>query len=946
MLKNSIAFILIAFCIFPSLTLPQNKIDLSGNWQFEIDPLDIGIKEKWYAKNFSDTIKLPGSMTENNKGDDVSLNTDWTGDIIDSSFFFETRYEKFRDPQNFKIPFWLQPIKHYVGPAWYKREFEVPAKWANKQLEIFLERCHWQSTVWIDDVLVGSENSLSTAHEFLTDNLSAGNHSITIRIDNRINEINPGVNSHSITDHTQTNWNGIIGELSITHKSKINIENIKISSNLRDKKIEIKTSINNLPNKVTDAKLRFIIRDIKENSNKILKEIESDIKIKSANDSVITIFDYENILSLWNEFEPNLYSLSAELVGNDFNDTKKEIFGIREISVDETQFRINGELTFLRGTLECSIFPKTGYPPMDTMEWTRIFKIAKSFGLNHMRFHSWCPPEAAFVAADKIGLYLEVESPSWANQGSSVGDGKPIDQYIYEESEKILEKYGNHPSFCFLLYGNEPAGKNHKDYLSKLVSHWKNIDNRRLYAGSAGWPSLEVNDFNSSYEPRIQLWGAGVNSIINAENPKSNFNFDKIIQASNKPIVSHEIGQWCVYPNFKEVKKYDGVLYPKNFEIFKEFLDNNNLSNLADDFLYASGKLQTLCYKADIEAALRTKNMGGFQLLDLHDFPGQGTALVGVLDPFWDEKGYVTAAEYSQFCNSTVPLAQFPKFIFNSSEKLDVPVEVAHFGSKPLLDVTPSWKILDMKNNILASGMLDKIDIPLGNDLNLGNIVYSLNSLQSPAMYRLEVTINNFKNDWDFWVYPYENDYAQLNESVKIVQELDSETIDYIESGGTVILTPIKGSIKNNKGGDIAVGFSSIFWNTAWTHNQPPHTLGILCNPKHPMLNEFPTQSFSNYQWWDAMSHSNAILLSELGANVEPTVRIIDDWFTARSLGLIVESKVGKGKIILTGIDLITDAEKRPEARQLLYSMLKYANSDSFNPPNVVEINKIKGLFN
>ncbi|MBK7106284.1 MAG: beta-galactosidase [Ignavibacteriae bacterium] len=946
MFKIFIYSVLINLTIMQSKIVSQKKIELNGIWQFKIDSLDVGIKEKWYLENFSETITLPGSMAENDKGNKISLKTNWTGDIVDSSFFKLSQYEKFRDPNNFKIPFWLQPKKHYVGVAWYKREISIPSDWINQDIEIFLERCHWQSTVWIDDILLGSDNSLSTPHKFNVKKLSTGKHFISIRIDNRINEINPGENSHSISDHTQTNWNGIIGEISINKKSVISIEQIKIYSDLTNEEIKIETIIQNETNKPVKCNLRFTIKNTNGalDSEK-LAVINSEINLNPLNDTIINKFNFSDVLYLWDEFTPNVYELSAELISENFYDAKNENFGLRKITVDKTQFRINENLTFLRGTLECAIFPKTGYPPTHVKEWERIFKIAKSFGLNHIRFHSWCPPKAAFTAADKIGLYLQIEAASWANQGSAIGDNKPIDEYIYRESKRIINEYGNHPSFCFLLYGNEPAGENQNEYLNKLVSFWKKYDNRRLYAGAAGWPEIEENDFISNFEPRIQLWGAGLNSIINSEPPKSNYNWDNIIQSKSKPIISHEIGQWCVYPNFKEMLKYDGVLFPENFEIFKSFLENNNLFNFADDFLYASGKLQTLCYKADIEAALRTKNMGGFQLLDLHDFPGQGTALVGVLDPFWDEKGYVTADEYSQFCNSTVPLAKFPKFVYSDNEDLVVPIEVAHFGFKPMENITPSWKIFDLQNNEIANGINEKTNIPIGNAINLGNIEYSLNQLNSPAMYRLEVRVDKYINNWNFWVYP-NSENTELNGDVKIVQEINDNILTYIENGGKVIITPKKGSIKNDKGGDIAVGFSSIFWNTAWTNKQPPHTLGILCNPNHPMLHEFPTQSYSNYQWWDAMSHSNAIILSELGNNIEPVVRIIDDWFTARSLGLIIEAKIGKGKIILTGIDLLTNSENRLEAKQLLNSMLNYAKSDSFNPTNEIQVNKIRDLFN
>ena len=132
--------------------------------------------------------------------------------------------------------------------------------------------------------------------------------------------------------------------------------------------------------------------------------------------------------------------------------------------------------------------------------------------------------------------------------------------------------------------------------------------------------------------------GAGLSSRINAKPPETVSDYTESISKFDVPVISHEIGQWCVYPNFNEMKKYTGVLKPRNFEIFRETLEENQMLDQANDFLVASGKLQTLCYKEDIESALRTPGFGGFQLLDLHDFPGQGTALIGVLDPFWEEK--------------------------------------------------------------------------------------------------------------------------------------------------------------------------------------------------------------------------------------------------------------------------------------------------------------------
>ncbi len=242
---------------------------------------------------------------------------------------------------------------------------------------------------------------------------------------------------------------------------------------------------------------------------------------------------------LWDEFNPNVYSMHLQLESAAGTFRQKIDFGMREFKVAGTRFEINGRPVFLRGTLECAIFPKTGYPAMDVKEWARIFNVIKAHGLNHIRFHSWCPPEAAFIAADKAGIYLQVECSNWANQGSSIGDGKPIDKWLYDEAESILDAYGNHPSFCLMAYGNEPGGKNQGKYLNGFVTHLKEEDSRRVYTGAAGWPPVDENEYYNNAAPRIQGWGQGLKSIINKKAPQTEFDYRGIIEKTPIPLVSH-----------------------------------------------------------------------------------------------------------------------------------------------------------------------------------------------------------------------------------------------------------------------------------------------------------------------------------------------------------------------------------------------------------------------
>ncbi|HSL85408.1 MAG TPA: glycoside hydrolase family 2 TIM barrel-domain containing protein, partial [Bacteroidales bacterium] len=607
-------------------------------------------------------------------------------------------------------------------------------------------------------------------------------------------------------------------------------------------------------------------------------------------------------------------------------------------------FKVNGSTVFLRGTTECCIFPLTGYAPTDYRSWEKVLKACRDYGLNHVRFHSFCPPEAAFQAADRIGIYFHVECGSWANQGSTIGSGGPLDQWIYNEGDRIIKEYGNHPSFCMLAYGNEPSGRNHREYLGELLTYWKSIDDRRVYNSAAGWPIIPENEYHIPSDPRIQRWGEGLKSVINGAPPQTMFDYREFVSKYDVPVVSHEIGQWCVYPGFREMSKYTGVLKPTNFEIFRETLEKNHMGDQADLFQLASGKLQALCYKADIEAAFRTPGFAGFQLLQLHDFPGQGTALVGVLDPFFEEKGYITPEDFRMFCNETVPLARLEKMTYRNDEQFKAEIEIAHFGPKPLINSEVVYHVTGADGGVIHSGSFPKENIETGNCIYVGLFSFGLSGIPKAEKLTLEVTVSNtsFRNKWDFWVYP--SDIEPVEGSVHVTDALDNRAEEVLRKGGSVLLLTY-GKVNKDKGAQVAIGFSSIFWNTAWTNNQAPHTLGILCNPEHPLFSNFPTEFHSNWQWWDPVTHSQAMIIDDLPAGLRPTIQPIDTWFENRRLSLAFEAKSGSGKLMVCSIDMKDDLDQRPVTKQLLSSLLDYMNSDSFDPEISVDLRQVRSLM-
>ncbi len=935
--------ILFLFLFLASCKQGSDIRDLSGTWKFRIDSMDQGVKDKWFGEAFpEDTLHLPGTLAGNGKGFPVDTNTVWTGQVVDQSWFTAEKYEKYRRPGNIKIPFWLQPDFYYVGPAWYQRSIRIPNAWEDQRIILTLERCHWETTVWIDGRKAGSNRSLGTPHRYDISGLARpGDHLLTIRVDNRM-IVDVGLNAHSVSDHTQGNWNGIVGKMTLEALPAVSLANIRVYPDISNGVVKIVGGVENSSQGAQETSLEVQVYP-HNGKGIVMSPVKITKDVPPGSEAFELIYPMGDSFLLWDEFSPNLYRmdiiLKMEKTGN--KELKEIIFGMREFKAQGNRLIINGRPAFLRGTLECAIFPKTGHPPLDVAEWQRIYRIIKSHGLNHMRFHSWCPPAAAFTAADMEGVYLYAECGAW----TEVGSGSSFDDWLYAESEQIVNEYGNHPSFVMMSYGNEPGGANQVAFLDDFVTYWKNKDSRRVYTSASGWPAVPSLDFHCRPEPRIQRWGEGLNSIINARPPQTRYDFADIINGSfpGKPVVSHEIGQWCVYPNFRETEKYTGNLKAKNFEIFKETLEANNLGHLADSFLLASGKLQALCYKADIEAALRTPGMAGFQLLDLHDFPGQGTALVGVLDPFWEEKGYITPEEYSLFCNPIVPLARMDKLIYNSLEIFQADIEISNFGPSDLKDVRGTMRILNPEGKVEKEEEWSSPAIPTGTNTVVGNMEWTLAGVTRPSRFTLEVTVGDRMNHWDFWVFPVEPDENEIN-VIPVFQSITPALVRLMDQGGSAILSLGPDGVAEEKGGSIALGFSSIFWNTAWTRGQAPHTLGILCNPSHPALKDFPTEYHSNWQWWDIVTQAKPIILDGLNPIPQPIVRIIDDWFTNRSLALVFEARVGNGKLILTGVDLAGSLDERPAARQLLLSLQRYLEEGGSMPVTSLTLDQVSGL--
>jgi hypothetical protein len=926
-----------------------DTMPLAGPWRFQLDRASAGVAERWCERRLPDTVRLPGTLPGQGIGDPVTVETKWIGGIIDKSFFTAPEYAAYRQPGNVKVPFWLQPETYYAGAAWFQRDIEVPAAWRGRRIVLTLERPHWQTRVWLDDREVGAADSLSTphVHDFGTAVLP-GKHVLTIRVDNSV-VVDVGENSHSISDHTQGNWNGIVGRIELTAGDPVWLEDVQVYPEIASRSVRVRAVLRNATGAAARGKISAFIEAGSGAAPLAVPPVSTNFNTAGDATPVELRVALGAGAQLWDEFSPALYRLRLEVRGEAGGVAvaggQQVTFGLREIATDGTQVVVNGRKVFFRGTLECCIFPKTGHPPVEVAEWKRILGVARAHGLNLLRFHSWCPPEAAFVAADEMGFYFHVEAASWPNQSTTLGAGKPVDAWLEAETNRILRAYGNHPSFVLMASTNEPGGgKSANAYLAQWVARHKAADPRRLWTSGAGWPELAENQFHVLPKPRVQAWGDGLKSRINAKPPETRTDYRDFVAARQAPVVSHEIGQWCVYPNFDEIPKYTGYLKPRNFEIFRETLAAHGMADQARDFLRASGKLQALCYKEDIESALRTPGFGGFELLDLHDFPGQGTALVGVLDPFWEEKGYITPAEYKRFCNATVPLARLERRVFTTADKLDAALEIVHYGPAALSGAVVAWRLVADDGRAVAQGRLPAVDVPTGRLTAIGRVELPLGSVVAPARYKLVVAVDGapFEIDWDVWVYPAAI-ATETPAGITLTDRLDAAAVAALDAGGTVVLAIPPARIKGDTRGPVALGFSSIFWNTAWTRRQAPHTLGILCDPKHPAFAAFPTDGHSNWQWWYLINGAGAMILDGLPRELRPVVQVVDDWVTNRKLGLAFESRVSRGRLLVCSFDLAKD--DNPVSRQMRASLFRYVDSADFAPKVTVSVEQVRSLM-
>ena len=943
------------------------RILLNGKWHVVLEDGTTG------------QMDLPGTLDENGIGHrDVGANQ-WHPDAvlgnaageIDKDAPIATRFTR----------------RHtYEGEARISRKITVP-DYGTDRLFVLAERARALRLLVDGEVCaVFRQGTLSTPYIFELTGTAPGEHEFTFLSDNSY----PGMpkaaicNSSAATDETQTNWNGILGECSMYTRPQNFIDSLRVYPRAVKKEeknkaggyvLDVCVELAPGAKKVyKDAKIILqsealaageledtqTLTEIISYSGEGLAEAGTD---KEENPKTMEIWFRdlplrENV-KLWDEDEGNLYEMavtldngmSAEDKGGSTAECRTR-FGIRSFGDNGSgRLALNGRAIFLRGEANCAEYPETGHPPMTIPEWKEMLLKYRSYGINFVRFHSHCEPEAAFAAADELGMLLQPELSHW-DPKDAFGTEESY-RYYRAELVDLLKTYANHPSFVILTLGNELQAQDEgRERMRELVRTAKRMDPTRLYAnGSNAFYGEEgcdpESDFYTSQSCKdvvIRGTFSGMRGYLNENYPSADRTYDEamaeIRKEYQKPVFSFEVGQFEVLPDFEELESFHGISDPVNLKLIKKRVEERGLLPTWEKYVEATGELSRLAYREEIEAAMRTRELSGISLLGLQDFPGQGTALVGMMNSHLEPKPYDFARpeRFREFFQECRILVKLPHYTYEAGERLIAEVEAANFGKRNIEGVF-CWTLagkksvsengncepaeIKSKNTVIATGEDTEITICRpGSYTEVGSLDIPLDFVEKNTALTLKVRIGDSISAYPIWVYRKTTPVCP--ENVYETRAFDVKTREILQNGGRVYLSPDadKESLPNS----IKTQFTTDFWSVG-TFADQEGGMGQLIDTEHPIFKEFPTDFHTDWQWW-IMATKRAVILPH---PMKTIITEMDSYAFLRPMAQMIEFRCLKGKVLLSTMEL-HKSQQYPEVRALQASIYTYLSGENFEP--------------
>ena len=906
----------------------MKKICLNGKWRFAFDPRNTGVNlcGGWYGYTLPDEITLPGDVQTNGLGVPI----------------------KVQDAEN------TGARTGYSGAAWIQRDVEIPPDWAGKEIFLTLPRTA-RTALWLDDIALGRSDILQAPQVYaLGAGAYPGRHTLTLRIDN---------GPHRPMQYCPRLFCGVFGEIALTARDPVYIERTSITPLPERCRARIEIWIVNRTGIPVSGTLCF--RTGETQSRHILPDREIDFLAEGERKKVwFELYMGEDFLP-WDEFNPHLYRMEIRLQGRNglgaYEDESAETFGMRSFTRDGTRLCNNGKGIYLRGDLPGAMMRSMDPLLADDPEtWRRKMREYREYGFNHLRFHTACPPEAVFRAADEYGMYLQVELGLFASlAGPGDEDFEPlIEPTLRRQGEAILRRFGNHPSFVMMTLGNEIEGD--PEMLGRVVSYLRGLDPSRLYAQGSNnnlndpFP-IEGDDFfisNKARKGHLMMRGScahadyPVGMVQNEDPPDTARDLRESLAGYTVPVISHEVGQYESSADFSCLHPEDPDRSPRNLALFRERTGQMGLLPMWRKFLKASSRLSALCYREDLELGYRTEGFSGLQLLALNDCLGEGSSLVGLRNREGVNKGGITPEEWRMFCSDRVLLLRMGGYVYRSGEEFRADVLFANFGPDTVLGAETRISFLREGKELLRV-TLPPTDAPQGTRTSLGEFRCALPRLESPAELAVEVAVDSIgvRNLYPIWIFP-DIDIPQTD---RVVHRMDDAAYARLAGGETLIFMPDRIPAGRSIEGHFASNFWSwgMFSRMSLERGVPvsPSTVGLYLDPGHPALEGFPTGDHSDWQWWRIIMHSRALIMNDWPKDLEPLVWVIDNAMRTWKLGMLAEIKVGPGNLLISSVNLIPLSGQYIEARTLLRSLIRYAESGKMQPSVSVPEEEMRRLL-
>ncbi|CAI6084428.1 Beta-galactosidase [Paenibacillus sp. JJ-100] len=982
----------------------RGTMNLNGTWQFQLagpagESGEQRNKEQKNPPHRGDaswnTIQVPGSWEEQGYG---------------------------QAPGYARIDTWTK-VREYEGLAWYAQDIDVPSNAQQANYVFRLRGVRWTSRLWFNGNEAGVRDSLLTEQTWdVTPWVIPGeSNRVEILVDNTMKLPLAGSHIHSL--HTATAWGGITGGALLEMLPLQRVHNVRIEPDMGSGTITVQCAVST-PVAFSASPLQLLIDiqhpdgtwlkrqsceiDLDQNQIDLDTEVNVDGSSRADREVYMALCSIalgdEHVIVEWSDENPALYRAVVRLQeGEQELDQVEQRFGMRSFAANGKQLVLNGTPVFLRGYVDCCIFPLTGYPVWDYDHYVRQFRIAKSYGFNHVRLHGWSPPEPFWEAADEEGMLVQAELPHWSRFFEQQDVPAPVEirTYLTQELDRLLETLHRHPSFVLFSLGNELIGANGHPELNALIERAREKDPSRLYTDNTGFGQLPAQGRETDYYIQSFNWHPPLESVL-AAMPDTTLNYQAVTRLASQPVIGHEHAQFTMYVRPQEREKYTGVLRPTWLESIEESLMRKGMMGKLERYQHATGIHLMRSLKEAMERVRRTPDAAGIQLLDIRDFPGQGHATTGFLDVFWDDKGITTPDEVKQFNMDVVVLLSSKARTYYAGEMIEIDVIGSHYGKKRLEDVTVHWRMVTVTDeHILSEGTWNCEDIPCGSVMSLGSVKVSA-PIGGATAFRVEAelrcrraredsahsivhssnrlaTVTIARNYWYGWSFPLMKmnserraDMKRIWNTVKelqpllvqshedrvdhvdgfrllkqgdhdllIVKSLTSNVLDYLLNGGRVWLHPSATDLYD----PVETKYLPVFWNYLMFATQTGATMGMQMEEEAAFLGDFPQDCASDWHWYHLVNGTPAICLDTV-QDVTPLIEVVDHFHRAKRLAYVFEARAGKGRLLVSSFPFTDTAlMKRPEAAYLFQEMLSYVCGEQFQPESTITVAELLGMF-